>query len=290
MSFPWAMLANRVVASREAASTGPASPSRRCERSTCLRSVMSLPISAMAWGAPRSCCHTAQRLVTTRGAPSRRVWTSSPSQWPAHRSSASIVSQGCGNWACDSFRHGPGQQKSADQNEHGPRCKKALQGYAQLSMVGLDPVRFAVVLHRRCHLQGRRLLSPDQTRHQCQQNERPQSPDPPLAGSSRGSVLGNVGRRSGVSDHLVVLLRIRLRPQAPARNPLDRKPFADAATASTKYTLPQSARPPKRTWPTTPNQELSATAVRGGRAHVPATGCLLTLLIGKAEGNQHFEP
>ncbi len=129
MSFPWAMLANQVVASREAASTGPASASRRCERSTCLRSVMSLPISAMAWGAPRSCWHPAQRLVTTRGAPSRRVWTGSPSQWAAHRTSASIASHGCGNWVCDSFRHGPGQQKSADQNEHGPRCRKVLQGY-----------------------------------------------------------------------------------------------------------------------------------------------------------------
>ncbi len=65
-----------------------------------LRSVMSLFVSRIARTRPWAVRRKDQRLATTTVVPSRRVWTSSPSQRPVRVSSAMSSSSGAGKTVC----------------------------------------------------------------------------------------------------------------------------------------------------------------------------------------------
>ena len=61
---------------------------------------MLLFIASTVEGLPSASACSAQRLVTVAVVPSRRVWTSSPSQRPVRMMSALISASGRGNRVC----------------------------------------------------------------------------------------------------------------------------------------------------------------------------------------------
>ncbi len=90
------------------------------------------------WGSAVIWCHANQRLDTVTSAPSRRVWTSSPFQWPVRRTSASIAAGGWGNRVCAACRllaqglvAGPPEQllgAEVPETQSGPACRRLDDG------------------------------------------------------------------------------------------------------------------------------------------------------------------